>query len=370
MAEKKNNLAEGRLGIPSVTKPGPAGKGARKKSNYGVGRLGITSDSEQETPEQILESIDKQETTSSTRPDADRKERISQELQDIIAAHPHSDQADAIRQPDPPSEPVSKIIAATVGNRRKKIFILAGALGPIVVIGLVLLGWYCFSGEGASPQSASADVRSKPDGGGSKQASTDNAKRGGQARKKQPDTPMGPLRPVSADTPGRPAPGLDGSSTSLSKMTISQALKALAKLRRQKPRPDTPPPDPAPKRGVSPPKPDKPEKDDSSPKLASEVVAKTAAAARPDIELAGIMRGPDGKVALINNRFVKVGQTVNNAKIVKIRNFSVEVQFEGQVFLIGITTPPPPVDTTVEDPDEDESSDDDDDSEEDEEDET
>ena len=70
------------------------------------------------------------------------------------------------------------------------------------------------------------------------------------------------------------------------------------------------------------------------------------------------MRGSDGKIALLNNRPVKVGQTVNNAKVVHIGDFSIEVELKGRRYLVGIFSSPP---EKTSDKDEDESSDSDDD---------
>jgi len=51
------------------------------------------------------------------------------------------------------------------------------------------------------------------------------------------------------------------------------------------------------------------------------------------------MHGSGRPVAIINNRSVKVGQTVNNAKVIRISQFSVELERDGQRFLVGVSTP-------------------------------
>jgi len=53
-----------------------------------------------------------------------------------------------------------------------------------------------------------------------------------------------------------------------------------------------------------------------------------------DFKLSGIMRGPDGTVAIINGRYVRVGQTVSGAKVVNIGHHSVELEADGQRLII------------------------------------
>ena len=70
------------------------------------------------------------------------------------------------------------------------------------------------------------------------------------------------------------------------------------------------------------------------------------------------MRGPAGPVAIINNRTVKVGQTVNDAKVIRIEQFAVELELKGRRFMVGVASPsgsagasqnqPEPVETTPE----------------------
>ena len=50
MTEKSVNLADGRLGSPSLTQSESADKLSNHRANYGVGRLGIVSDAASEAP--------------------------------------------------------------------------------------------------------------------------------------------------------------------------------------------------------------------------------------------------------------------------------------------------------------------------------
>jgi hypothetical protein len=54
--------------------------------------------------------------------------------------------------------------------------------------------------------------------------------------------------------------------------------------------------------------------------------AKAPAPARDDFKLTAIMRGPEGATAIINGQFVGVGDTVGDAKIVRIGTHTVDLQ--------------------------------------------
>lgn len=53
-------------------------------------------------------------------------------------------------------------------------------------------------------------------------------------------------------------------------------------------------------------------------------------------KLSGILTGADGGTAIVNGRFLKVGQTVNGAKVVKITSHAVHLEVSGQVITIGM----------------------------------
>ncbi len=54
--------------------------------------------------------------------------------------------------------------------------------------------------------------------------------------------------------------------------------------------------------------------------------------------LSGIMRMSDGPVAIINNRSVKAGGVMNGATVVRINEFSAEMELDGKHFMLGITS--------------------------------
>ncbi len=51
-------------------------------------------------------------------------------------------------------------------------------------------------------------------------------------------------------------------------------------------------------------------------------------------KLSAIMRGPAGTTAIINGKFVKVGATIDDAKILRIGQHSVELELNGRKFTI------------------------------------
>jgi hypothetical protein len=62
----------------------------------------------------------------------------------------------------------------------------------------------------------------------------------------------------------------------------------------------------------------------------------------PGLVLNGVVRCPEGLLANISGRFVPVGGTVNNAVVVGIKEYSVEMEIDGQRFLLGINASAPP----------------------------
>jgi len=68
----------------------------------------------------------------------------------------------------------------------------------------------------------------------------------------------------------------------------------------------------------------------------------------PGMVLSGVVRCPEGLLANISGRFVPVGGTVNDAVVIEIKDYSVEMEIAGERFLLGINAPaPPPVKETV-----------------------
>lgn len=58
----------------------------------------------------------------------------------------------------------------------------------------------------------------------------------------------------------------------------------------------------------------------------------------PGIRVSAIINTPTGQVATINDRMVKVGGTISGCKLVVIREFSVEMEVDGERFILGISS--------------------------------
>ncbi|MCK4624668.1 MAG: hypothetical protein KAV00_05100, partial [Phycisphaerae bacterium] len=207
----------------------------------------------------------------------------------------------------------------------------------IPVIALTLILWLSLGGEETAPQVASA---------------THVTKLASKPSQNPPEIAKRPTKPVIVKMPQHTESEPAIPAETPAKLAIREVLKFPAEM---EPEPKTITPVPA--QAAPPQRPDKPKDADPEP------VVKTApvialAPARLGLRLGGIMRGADGKIALINNRSVKVGQTVNNAKVVHIGDFSVEVELDDKRYRVAISSPPP---EKTWDEDEDESSDSDDD---------
>ncbi|MFA6134306.1 MAG: hypothetical protein WC869_09870 [Phycisphaerae bacterium] len=68
------------------------------------------------------------------------------------------------------------------------------------------------------------------------------------------------------------------------------------------------------------------------------------------LSLRGVVHAPDGLLANINSTFVPVGGVVNNAKIIAINDYSVEMELAGQRFVLGIGSAAPAVESEAAEP--------------------
>lgn len=324
MEKNKNNPVEGRLGIPSLTETEPHTKFTRRKTNYGFERLGITSDTESESDKPVSDISEKQKPPP--LPIAAPPITVSPILKEITE---QAGVAEAVEAVEPEhryavSNKLSKCKVILARKKTKKILLLAG----IPVITLTLILWPSSDDGKTTPQSASATDQSH-----SNHAAGNAAK------------------PVVVRIPQHAEPEQAIPAAMPAKSTSREIFEFPAEM---KPEPETAAPVPAP--AAPPQKPDKPK--DTAPKPPAKTASViTVAPSRLGLRLGGIMRGSNGNIALINNRSVRVGQTVNNAKIVHIGDFSVEVELDGKRYLVAISSAP----HEPSDEDEDESSDSDDD---------
>jgi len=56
-------------------------------------------------------------------------------------------------------------------------------------------------------------------------------------------------------------------------------------------------------------------------------------------KLTGILEGPDGRVAMINGQRLCEGQTINNAKVLEIGPYHVQLEVDGKVITLGMNKP-------------------------------
>ncbi|KPK78912.1 MAG: hypothetical protein AMJ81_14450 [Phycisphaerae bacterium SM23_33] len=367
MKEKKTDLAAGRLGSPRLAPQTATDKAWKENTNYGVRRLGITSDAAAESPEE------------------------AQPQPSAPASQTFASPADTAWQPEVgPNTPSSSLdlpqsVAAALPNRGKFVLLAASALGGMLTVGLVLLALWRFGG-GGTPQMASASE-------GSSDASRNLAGKVPLAPQAGADTPSAPgsqadtaparlasrqpgpafdSRPQDAARPGQeswPAEKLDWAALSAS----PEPTQEPAWLAEAHPAPLLPPEAaasawvpgemPAPGSGQPPqtaalPAPKArpagpttaPAQTTSQPSLGQPrhaVPPKPGGKKRASgwevspagIQVSCIMRGPSGPVAIINNRLLGVGKTIDKAKIVRIEEFGVEIELEGRRFLIGVSSP-------------------------------
>jgi hypothetical protein len=334
MRDKRINLAAGRLDLSALNRPESAA--GSRRSNYGVKRLGIAVEEEAQPPRQ------------EERQDSPPAEEY---------APPPAEEAAAGTTEEPPSDAASTGASEQTGwseqapqaipSRGRSRLLIAGTVGAAAAVLMVLVGWWLLGSRSTTPQTAVA--------AGPGQAPTHDAARPGSVQVSGPSRPplampappgagggestaaVASERPQPAETSTPPSqaatvfsPALAQTAAALWKMSVSQGLWGRAGQPGARPgepdrtgsaAPDNPPPAPPPRPSPPPPKP-----------------ALTHKTSVPGIQVSGIMRGPDGNMAIINNRFVRCGATVGQAKIITINQMSVEIELDGQRILLGVST--------------------------------
>jgi len=348
MRQKRINLAAGRLGIPSFGQPDAAGPATEKNPNYGVERLGITAEDEPEYPE------------------AARQKEFSRTEQEFASPRATAGQpegpADAAQTPAEAAEAkvdtAQRFYPSTGGGkarsapweRNRMLLPMAAAVGGMLAAGLIVLGWWCLRDSGAAPQSASASdsppaVAVERPAAVSPPEITQQTPSAGQLEQIA-HKPAKPVTLPAGATPGESTPGLALPVMALSEMAFVQAFKVLtspprsAALRQAggqlvKANPKGPamtPPNESAGKPQAAKGPGPKAVNNEEPQAAFEV-------APAGLQLVGIMRGSDGWVAIINNRTVKVGMTIAKAKVIRIGQFSVELERDGRRFQIGVSAP-------------------------------
>jgi len=207
------------------------------------------------------------------------------------------------------------------------------AMSLIVAAGLT--GWYVWMrfGDSGPPKSARAD------------APAATAQAGPQTRPATVRTAKAAApkpAPTEAPTTKRaPKPVIPRVASAVGELLARAQRMAPATLPATQPSPPRPKPTPKPAPAVKPPSPPKPApvKTAAGPRQPVRSARPTPPRPRPRVNpgrfrLSAIMRGPGGGAALINGFMLRVGQEIDGAKIVRIDQYSVELDLDGQRFTI------------------------------------
>lgn len=343
MKSKSPDLAAGRLGTPFPAGQDPDDKAARK-NHYGAQRLGIASETPEEPAAAAQGESPRRPEASAPQADTSAKTDVTVALREMLAKAPPPQAAtrQGVYAPPAVASP-----ALALWHRRKRVIL--AALGGAMAIGLVVLLWAGFSGNGTSPRSASAAVetpqrppqrtpvgagrdRQEPTADAGSEPAEDPAGQPASPRQLPPPgepDPLGaaqapPSPPAGPDAPTARPPSASAGAVRALLGSLRRLMKAAAESR--------PPPAPEP--------PEPPVA--TRPSAPARKAVSAFGVCPPGIVLSCIMRGPAGPVAIINNRTVKVGQTVNDAKVIRIEQFAVELELKGRRFMIGVASPSAP----------------------------
>ncbi len=310
--KQKGLMLAGRLGMPGRGTPVPD-----KSSSYGINRLGISADADR-GPEPFDPSPH------------DPTKAKPQQRTDVLEERADSEYRD-----------LPEMLAAARPPRPRIPAAMAVAVGGGVVLVLVFLGWLCFGGSD-TPESAAASVAAQPQAPSVAQAESAQDKParpagpahgGSHERAAKYDHPLStPLRPARIDFAGRAGSALRPSAArpSPGRARPRPADHELGGYvadasRRPKPVPASKPTTQNPA-----------EKPAKKPPTQPEPILHSGP---PDLLVSCIMRGLGGPTAIINGVPVSEGDTVKGVKVVRIGDFSVEVEHNGQRFLLGTSTP-------------------------------
>jgi hypothetical protein len=323
MKEKQPDLAAGRLGL-SPPQGDSRGRPLTKKSTYGVKRLGISGVEQAKAgPPQALTALS-QAVAARSAPGAQTTEP-------------------APTVPAPATAPASRgyeldlaPFTITVTHFSKRL-VYAGTVAAALVIGVTC--FVLWHGSGA-PQSAEASLSPSPPPAMSAARPAEDANRLPAAVAKAT-----PLPAATPTTQPQRAAGLSQLVMDLARSASSQFKERPAEplARSWAPSPTGPAASPAPAVAavaVAPasPAPAANEGPAAAPAAATEPVGYKVA---PDgIVISGIFRGPSGPIAVINNQFLKVGQSFDQYKVTKIDEYAVELEEAGQRFLVSLSSAP------------------------------
>ena len=330
MNPKITDPAAGRLGRLSEAAGTPLPEGGPRKSNYGTRRLGLVLETDDE-PARSPRGAHSQ-ALREPPPGPPTGSSISPQPQPDGAEQPPPDEADR-QSPQPRSR----------SNRRRTSLLIGAGLATVAAALAVVALWAGGTDE-TTPQMASASPGTSAPA--RQPAAVHESKAQQHAPREALPQPQGhsPERTASAEAgppprerpaPARPKPRPAGARRrgSLSRMILARALRMLA----PRPRPVRSVPTarlvpPAP-RPVTPPAPPKP--------AAKRPPAPARKVSPPELRLSGIMRGPDGHMAIINDRFVSEGSLIEGARVVRIDDFTVQIDYRRERFVLGVSSPKP-----------------------------
>ena len=375
--KKSQNLVAGRL-TGALAEPPEADPGDRKRAGgYGGSRLGITAD-EETRPAQVAEVAPAKKVPAPRRPaphppavakpkrpQPERPAKAKTEAPRHTPAEAAAPSPKATVYLSPPRP------LATGGLNRRIVLPVAASVGAVLIL-LIWLLWGSSGSETDRPPAAAAAADKRPavgsgstaDAGRAAEAAVrvrnERAAPAARERSGAPDAAVSrsrpPQRPYPAHKPNgpasRPAPkGVPAGTSRKNVLSLLEWARLLAgrKDLRAKVRSGGTAAD-APKAGrPGPGRPGAPGKQ-AAPSKAPGKTSKSGQPTQPwqyvpcpsGIKLSGIVRHPDGILANINGRFVRVGDTISGAKVVRITPLSVEMQREGKRFLVGFSKPEAP----------------------------
>ena len=312
MKDKQTDLAAGRLGLTPAAESGLLPR-PRKMPGYGVDRLGLASVEKVRTPPQ---------------PPSNPPPAVQGRAESPMPI------------PVEPAAPAPTVTWTPIRPRRWLKPVLC-VCGLALLAGAVRLAMWCFAPAGdAVPRPASASVHAAA-----------------VAKETPPPAAPSPADPVGRDTAMQALARTSGADPrpsnlaetargqpplaamepdplsmlneweSPAEMAPPDAGAILAAPIEEIPKP-VPPPSPAPAAPARAATPVKPQPTQT-------VGYKVAPAG---IVVSAILHGPNGPLAMINNQSVTVGQTVGQAKVTRIDEFAVEMEEDGQRFLVSLSS--------------------------------
>ena len=336
MKSKKNkDLVAGRLNGASTVDSKSASEAAKRNTNYGTDRLGILSETDAKPAEQLRRQPRQEEQAPKSKAAPVRQSKPAPPTKVVVQSAP------APASTCPPAEQTHlkarlAQIAKFCQDRRPAVMIAGGLAG--IVLAAVL--WIALSTDDkplgpkrASAADNTAVAKANP-------APTEPTKQQARAKaiaqaapapkpsKTRPPRLMGkPL--TKAARPSAAKQATVKTTTPLHKRILSifqvGPLSASAATAGQ-----TPASGPGAGELI------RKAQSTSRPAAAAQPAVRRYIACPPGFKLAGVMSMPSGRFANINGKYTAVGETVNGAKVIEIKQFSVDMELKGDRFYLGV----------------------------------